>query len=168
MSTDQLSLPHHSYPRMFVTCKAKAVHLALKASQVLRIAGGLFNGVPVVVFLEQQVIFIPTADHVDWHAWHPLAHSWLVGSSGGILVHFCSHPSSVHLLSVKDCWENMFTINSLPGSVPLCSVTLQFLPSRGDIHSPALEVWLALGLALDHRMQTMWHVPSRGFVHWGS
>ena len=65
MSTDQLSLPHHSYPRMFVTCKAKAVHLALKASQVLRIAGGLFNGVPVVVFLEQQVIFIPTADHVD-------------------------------------------------------------------------------------------------------
>ena len=58
VSSNQLSLPHHSYPHVLVTWNVKAGRLALKASWVLRVAGTLLNGVQFPVFLEQQGISI--------------------------------------------------------------------------------------------------------------
>ena len=62
---------------MLLTWNVKAGHLALKASQALRVAGTLLDGVQFTVFLEQQVISISAriilTDTLRTH-WHTL--SW--------------------------------------------------------------------------------------------
>lgn len=75
MSSNQFSLPHHSYPQMLLTWNVKAGRLALKASPALRVAGTLLDGVQFTVFLEQQVISISPqiilTDTLRTH-WHTL------------------------------------------------------------------------------------------------
>lgn len=79
---------------MFVPWKVKAVHFAPKSSQVWGIARVLFNDTHFMVVLECQVTSILPVNHTDCHTWHLSAHSWLVGHSQDMFIHFCSLPFS--------------------------------------------------------------------------
>lgn len=60
---------------MLLTWNVKAGRLALKASQALRVAGTLLDGVQFTVFLEQQVVSISpriTLTDTPGTHWHTL------------------------------------------------------------------------------------------------
>lgn len=154
VSSSQLSLPHHSYPHVLVTWNVKAGHLALKASQVLRVAGTLLNGVQFPVVLEQQGVSISPGiiltDTLSTH-WHTLV--WRVTAR------VC------HLLRLSPL-QGMFTCgnfikhahNSLHPGIQ-ARLQHDFAVSlRHEVCSPPLEPWLVLGLAFNQRMWQWWQV----------
>lgn len=153
-SSSQLPLPHHSYPHTLVAWTVKVGRLALKASQILWVAGTVLNGVQFPVFLEQQGISIsPWIILTDTLGtpWHTLG--WRVTAK------VCHLPWLPPL-------QGMFTggnfithaHNSLhPGTQARLQPDFA-VPLRCEVRSPPLEPWLVLGLAFNQRMWQQWQV----------